>query len=135
MKLLNEIQKIFDNYELKPIELPEGYKNVYQYRRDFPDDKKFESEKDDGYFINKYNKYIPRGWYGFSLGNPIVPEWCEIIDKTVEICIANDPKFEIHQIKLKLGYICVQCESQVIDDINEIEIFIMNNFFDPKLIY
>ena len=34
MRLLNEVQAIIDQYQLKPIELPDGYSNVYNYLKD-----------------------------------------------------------------------------------------------------
>jgi len=135
MKILEKVQAILAKYELKSIKLPEGYKNVYQYRKDNPDDKKFESEKTDGYFINKYETHIPRGWYGFSLGDPIVPEWCEIIEKVLDICLETDPNFKIHQIKIKFGGVRFYCESQVIEDLYDVEVLIEHNLHDPKLIY
>jgi len=136
MKILEKVQAIFAEYELNPIELPEGYKNVYQYQRDYPDEeKKFESEKTDGYFFNKYRAHIPRGWYGFSLGDPIVPEWCEILEKVLDICLETDPSFEIHQIKIKFGGIRFYCSSEVIEDLHDVEFLIENKLHDPKLIY
>lgn len=136
MKLLTEIQKIFDGYDLKPIEIPEGFKNVYDSRREIPEfENKFLTDKDDFYFIGKYEKHIPRGWYGFSIGTPIIPEWNEIIDKILEICITNDPDFEIHQIKLKFGTIHFNVYSDVIEDTSEIDMLIMETLSDRALIY
>ena len=136
MKLLPEIQKIFDGYDLKPIEIPEGYKNVYDTSSKIPEFKnQFLSDKDDGYFIHKYSAHIPRGWYGFSIGTPIVPEWNEIIDMILEICIANDPDFEIHQIKLKWGCMYFSVDSDVIEDTSEIDVLIMQTLYDKALIY
>ena len=136
MKILEKVQAILAKYELKSIELLEGYKNVYQYQKDNPDeDKKFKSEKTDGYFINKYSAHIPKGWYGFSLGDPIVPEWCEIIEKVLDVCLITDPDFKIHQIKIKFGGVRFYCESQVIEDLYDVELLIEHNLHDPKLIY
>ncbi len=136
MKLLPEIQKVFDGYDLKPIELPEGIKNVYDYRREYPDAEfKFLTDKDDGYLYEKYSANIPKGWYGFAIGVPIVPEYNEIIDKVLEICIANDPDFEIHQIKFKLGGMRFYVKTNVIEDIDEIELLIMSKMYDKALIY
>jgi len=135
MKLLPEVKKIIDSYNLKPIKLPDKYINVYQYQKDYPNVKDFDSEKDDIYFFNKYDNHIPEGWYGFSLGDPIVPEWCDIIEKILDVLIKNDPKLEIHQIKVKYGYVCFYCQTNIIEDIDDIEILIANELTEPKLIY
>ena len=135
MKILTNVEEIFAKYDLKAIKLPKEYKNVYQYLRDNPDDKTYFTEKDDGYFLKKYCDYIPQGWYGFSMGNPIIPEWCEIIDDILELCTEIDEDFEIHQIKLKFGAICFYVHSVNIEDIHDVEILIMNNLFDRALIY
>jgi hypothetical protein len=134
MKILDKVEEVFSEYSLTPLELPDGH-NVYTLINEYPENKIFyESEKDDTYFINKYHQYIPRGWYGFSLGNPIIPEWMEIIDKVLEICVEADPNFEIHQIKLKFGSICFYVGSEVIEDIHEVEMK-MYDLSDPALIY
>jgi len=136
MKILNEVEEIFTGYELKPIQLPDGFKNVYEYLRANPlETEKYESKKNDGYLLKKYREYIPKGWYGFDIGTPIIPEWMEIIDKIVELCVENDPDFEIHQIKLKFGGICFYVYSAVIEDTHEVERLILDNLFDPALIY
>ena len=83
----------------------------------------------------KYREYIPQGWYGFDIGTPIIPAWMEIIDNIVELCVENDPDFEIHQIKLKFGGICFYVYSNVIDDIHDIEYLILNTLNDRALIY
>lgn len=136
MKLLNEIQELFNGKELKPIKLPEGYTNIYQYLRDHPEEKeKYVSKKNDNYLYKFYIAHIPDGWYGFSIGSPIIPEWIEIIDMALLILIANDPDFEIHQIKIKFGGIRFYVESQIIEDIDEISFLIESKFYDPALIY
>jgi len=136
MKILDKAQEIFNQYELKPLMFPEGHNNVYSFLSAYPEFKKdFESEKDDGYLIDKYRTHIPRGWYGFSIGSPIIPEWCEIIDKILEVCIEADPNFEIHQIKIKFGGIRFYCGSEIIEDLHEIESLIDNTLFDKALIY
>lgn len=135
MKIMTDVEQIFAKYKLKPIKLPKEYKNVYMFLRDNPDNKTYISEKDDMYFLKKYSDYIPKGWYGFSIGNPIIPEWCEIIDEILELCTQHDPDFEIHQIKIKFGAICFYVHTTEIDDIRDVELLIMNNLFDRALIY
>lgn len=136
MKTLDKVREIFNQHELKPPMLPERYGNVYAFLSAYPDFKKdFESEKNDDYFINKYRTHIPRGWYGFSIGSPIIPEWCEIIDKILELCIETDQNFEIHQIKIKFGGIRFYCDNEIIEDLHEIESLIDGNLFDRALIY
>jgi hypothetical protein len=136
MKILTNVEEIFAKYDLKPIKLSKEYKDIYQYLREYPVEwEKYESKKNDSYFLKKYGEYIPKGWYGFDIGKPIIPEWMEIIDEIVELCIENDPDFEIHQIKLKFGAICFYVHSDVIEDIHDVELMLMNNLFDKALIY
>lgn len=135
MKISSDVEKVFAKHDFKPIKLPKGYKDVYSFLRDYPDDKTYFSEKDDDYFLRKYCDYIPKGWYGFSLGNPIVPEWCEIIDEVLEICTQLDADFEIHQIKLKFGAVCFYVHSSEIEDIGDVALLLMNKLFDRALIY
>jgi len=136
MKLLNKVQEIFNQYELKPIELPPDFKNVYMFLRKYPEfGKDFKSTIEDSDLLEKYRKQIPRGWYGFDIGTPIVPQWMEIIDKIVEACVVADPDFEIHQIKIKFGGIRFYCGSDIIDDLHEVEYLIAHKMFDRALIY
>jgi hypothetical protein len=136
MKILDKVQEIFNQHELKPLTLPEGHKDVYSFLRDYPEFKKdFESPKTDGYFINKYRTYIPVGHYGFSIGSPIIPEWCEIIDEILELCIAEDPNFEIKQVKIKFGTMHFNVYSDIIEDYHGVDRLIMNTLFDRALIF
>ena len=136
MEILEKVQEIFNQYELKPIELPPDFKDVYMFLRKYPEfGKDFKSTIDDCDLNKKYRKHIPKGWYGFDIGTPIVPVWMEIIDKIVAACVAADPDFEIHQIKLKFGGICFYCGGNIIDDLHEVECLIANNLFDKALIY
>ena len=136
MKILDKAQEIINQHELNPLILPENHKNVYTFLREYPEFKKdYQAELTDEYFNNKYGKYVPKGWYGYDVGSPIIPTWCEIIDKIVELCIASDPNFEIHEIKLKFGGIRFYCNSEVIEDIFEVESLIENTLWDKALIY
>lgn len=136
MKILEEVKNIFDKYELSPISLPNDYKNIYEYLRDNEEQKSnYSSPKDDSYFIQKYHKNISPGHYGFALGDPIIKEWCEIIDEVLELCIKIDPEFEIMQIKIKFGGVRFYVNSEIIEDIFETEVFIGECLFDKTLIY
>lgn len=136
MKISDKVQEIFDQHKLLPIELSKDFKDVYMLLRKYPEfSKDFKSTIEDSDLNKKYRKHIPKGWYGFDIGTPIVPVWMEIIDKIVEACVAIDPDFEIHQIKIKFGGICFYCGSNIIDDLHEVECIIANNLFDRALIY
>jgi hypothetical protein len=136
MNILEKVQEIFNQYDLKPIELPKEFKDVYVFLRKYPEfGKDFKSSIEDSDLNTKYRKHIPRGWYGFDVGTPIVPSWMEIIDKIVEACVAVDPEFEIHQVKLKFGGICYYCGSNIIDDLHDVEFLIAEKLFDRALIY
>ena len=136
MKILEKVQEIFNQYELKPLVLPENFTNVYLFIRKYPEfGKDFKSSIEDSDLNTKYRKHIPKGWYGFDIGTPIIPEWMEIIDKIVALCIEIDPEFEIHQIKLKFGFICFYVHSNIIEDIHEVEYLIAHKLSDRALIY
>jgi hypothetical protein len=165
MKLINDVKIIFSNYEndLKKVKsnykkhwsknysltkwlwkykwlriniLPNNYRNIYDYLRDFPKEcEKYEPRRSDDYFLLKYKKYIPHGHYGFSIGTPIYPVWNEIIDKVLDLCISVDSQFQICQVKLKWGRIDFNCYSNIIEDMIEIDKLFMNNLYDNYLIY
>lgn len=137
MDILNNIIEIFEKYELNPIVLPAGVKNIYEYLREKPEEtqKFINKNKDDFYFLKKYEQCISKGCYGFSLGYPIIPEWCDIIDEILELCIKTDPDFEINQIKIKFGSVCFYTSSDIISDLNDIEVYIVKNLKDKALIY
>jgi hypothetical protein len=137
MRILNDVEEIFAEYDLKPIVLPDGFSNIYQYLNANPGEaSNYVPEKcTDGYLLEKYRDYIPHGWYGFDVGTPIIPEWMEILDGIVELCTMIDPAFEIHQIKLKFGGIRFYVYSEVIEDTHEVELLIGDKMFDPALIY
>ena len=136
MNILDKVQEIFNQYDLKSIELPKDYKNVYSFIRAYPEfGKDFKSSIEDSDLNEKYSKNIPKGWYGFDVGTPIVPAWMEIIDKIVALCVETDPDFEIHQIKLKFGGIRFYCGSNIIDDLHEVEGLIDTKLFDRALIF
>lgn len=136
MVILKKVQEIINKYNLKPIDLNGKYSNLYNLIRENPDErKKYSSEKNDTYLFNKYEKHIPNGWYGFEIGSPIIPEWIEIIDEILILCIETDPEFNIHQIKLKYGGVRFYVESAVIEDLFEVEMLIDNTLYDKALIY
>lgn len=136
MNILDDVKAIFSRHEFKPLMFPEGHKNVYTFINAYPDHKKnYESEKGDSYLLKKYGEHVPRGWYGFDIGSPIIPEWMEIIDEVVELCIKSDPNFEIHQIKLKYGGIRFYVQTEIIEDIDAVEMLIMNVLHDDALVY
>jgi hypothetical protein len=136
MKILDKIQEIFNQYELKELVLPKSFTNVYSFVRANPEfGKDFKSSIEDCDLNEKYKLHIPTGWYGFDIGTPIIPKWMEIIDKIVELCITADPNFEIHQIKIKFGGIRFYVHSNIIEDLHEVESLIDNNLYDKALIY
>lgn len=136
MNILNQVNEIIDKYCLKPIDLPYDQRNLYTYLNDFPEKKsEYISEKNDRYFREKYSNYISNGYYGFSIGTPIIPEWNEIIDEILELCIKNDPNFEIKQIKIKFGIMHFYVHTEIIEDIFDVEILIMEKLRDRMLLY
>jgi len=136
MTVLDNVKEIASKFEFKPIEVPSKYENLYQYLVDNPEKiELYKTEKNDIYFIKKYRVHIPQGWYGFSIGLPIIPEWNNFIDKVLEYLISVDPNFEIHQIKLKFGGIDFYCNSKIIEDLFDVQTLIGKLLYDKNLIY
>lgn len=137
MKLKEDVEKILEKYNLE-VNIPEEYKTVYAYEKEHPDkceEEFYDSELNDSTLLEKYKKHIPKGWYGFSMGSPTPNSWYKAIDEILQLCIKNDPDFEINQIKMKFGGIRFYVESQVIEDMLDIEIAIERNLHSSKLIY
>ena len=95
--------------------------------------------------LEKYRQYIPKGWYGFSLGSPVPLSWYKIIDDFLIYLVSLEQTnkiqdFEIHQIKLKFGglrfYVSYKCEDEELREFIELQIDrLENSLFDEKLIY
>ncbi len=95
--------------------------------------------------LKKYSSYIPKGWYGFSFGEPLHLDWFKIIDEFLTYLIELEQlnriqDFEIHQIKLKFGglrfYISYKCEDEELREFIELQISKLEDcLFDEKLIY
>jgi len=134
MELLEEIKTVVSRYDLT-FELPEGCKKVYDCEKEVLAKLGFYPEKRDGYFMKKYEGYIPRGWYGFAIGTPIPESWMDCLDEALTILTEADPELEIHQIKLKFGGLRFYVESQKIEDIYAIGSLLEDSMYDPRLIY
>jgi len=137
MKPIEKVQEILDKYDLD-VHIPEKYATVYKYRIAEPEkcEKEFcSSEITDRTLFEKYEKYIPKGWYGFSIGDPTPPNWYKCLDEVLEYLTKEDPEFEIHQIKTKFGGIRFYVESQNIEHIWDICALIERAMYDRKLIY
>ena len=134
MELLKDVKKILDKYNLK-LELPEGYRNVYELDEDEREKLGLYPEKRDAYFLDKYRKYIPIGWYGFAIGSPTPTPWMEALDEILKLLVKKDPEFKIYQIKMKFGGIRFYTGSDVIDDLGDIESLIENKMYSSKLVY
>lgn len=137
MKLLEKVKEIVDSYDLQS-GLPDigEHRNIYRYLADSETEReKYESSLSDYDLCDKYSKHIPQGWYGFSIGTPVLPTWIEIIDKVLELCTATDPNFEIHQIKMKFGGIRFYTYSEVIEDLNAIEALLENTMYHKMFVY
>ena len=138
MKLLPEVEKILDKYNLD-VNIPDYYKNIDEYLEDNED--VYDSAEFDHPLLNdralmaKYIDYIPDGWYGFAIGHPTPYNWNVVINLILELCIKHDPNFRICQIKMKWGGIRFYCESDVIEDLMEIQLTIGDRLYSQKLIY
>jgi hypothetical protein len=97
------------------------------------------------HLLEKYKSFIPKGWYGFGLGEPLHTDWYNIIEEFLDylISLQNEKKingFEIHQIKLKFGGIrfCVsyKCKDEEFKEFLWLQIKSLEDaLFDSKLIY
>lgn len=135
MRLLEKVIEIFSRYEIKPIDTL-GYKDAYELTKEVPESLvDFVPATTDFALIVAYREYIPRGYYGFSLGTPTPKIWVQIIKDILDICIEADPNLEIHSIKIKFGFVCFYVHSEVIEDINDIEVYISKTLNDPSLKY
>ena len=101
--------------------------------------------KEESRLLKKYASYIPKGWYGFSFGEPLHLDWFKIIDEFLTYLIELEQlnkisDFEIYQIKLKFGglrfYVSYKCEDEEFREFIELQIDkLENSLFDEKLIY
>jgi len=134
MKLLDDVKKIVEGYNLE-VNLPEHCKKVYDCDEDEKKKLKLYPDKRDSYFLKKFEERIPPGWYGFDMGDPTPNSWMECIDAVLDFLVEKDPEFEIHQIKLKFGGLRFYVQSEVIEDVMDIELYLEDKMFDRSLIY
>ena len=131
MICINEVRNVLEKHDLS-INLPEGATTVYNVEEKldwlYP-------VKNDMYFLKKYEKHVPQGWYGFAIGTPIPKNWMDALDEILELLIKCDPELEIHQIKLKYGGMRFYVISKVIEDLFDIELMIEDSMFNKALIY
>ena len=60
MKILELVKRIIEEHDLKPIELPDRFKNIYDYLKAFPEKAdEYKSPMSDWVLINKYEMNIP----------------------------------------------------------------------------
>lgn len=135
MKALEKINEIRNGFNFE-YHIPEEYKNVYLYLKDFPEKRsEFQPTLTDTDLINLYKDYIGFRHYGFSIGSPTPPQWIDYLVKVIEYLISIDPNFKINQIKMKFGGIRFYCYSDVIEDLHDIERYISEDLYDPKFIF
>lgn len=80
MNILDKVQEVFNQHEFKPIKLPKEFKNLYMFLNTYPEfGKNFKSSIEDSELNKKYRKHIPKGWYGFDIGTPMVHKISKII--------------------------------------------------------
>jgi len=135
MKLLKEVEKILKK-NFKEFVLPDGYSNIFQYVSNYPDKRKdYLHGINDAYLNTKFKDNIAPSYTGFEINYYIPQSWAAIVEKIVDLCIENDPKFIIHQVKMKFGGVRFYVVSDKIDDIFEIEKLIRNKLYSPLLTY
>jgi len=135
--MIKKVLEILDKYDLD-VHIPDKYETVYKYR--FYEEENCEkefcsSEITDSTLFEKYRKYIPKGWYGFSIGEPTPPNWFKCIDEILEMLTKEDPELEIHQIKMKYGGIRFYVDSKNIENFSEICNVMESSMYDKKLRY
>jgi len=139
MKLKKKIELILDKYDLS-VQIPDGFDTVYDFIRHHGHVEPYESdlfcyEMHDLWFVSKYRDNIVKGYYGFAIGRPTPKNWLLAIDEILEELLRFDSDLYIYQIKLKFGSIRFYVESDVIEDMFEIEMLIADKMFSNKLIY
>jgi hypothetical protein len=56
----------------------------------------------------KWEKQIPKGWYGFmGLGHPTPLSWFYAIDDYFTYLLSKNPNFKILQVKVKFGALII----------------------------
>jgi len=75
MKILEEVQAIIAKYDLKPIVLPDGHKDIYNFIREFPEmEKNYHCDKDDNY-LNIIRIYLKAGMGLLSVSQLYLHGW------------------------------------------------------------
>lgn len=141
--MINKILQKYDGYanywfpDVKDVNLYKNLKTKKKYSKG--------CGEEEQRLLEKYKSYIPKGWYGFSFGEPLHLDWFKIIDEFLEYLIQLNQldrieNFEIHQIKLKMGglrfYVSYKCDDEELREFIELQIDkLENHLFDEKLIY
>ena len=133
MKLKEKVEEILAHYDLD-FDLPEDCEYIYDCgdRDPGPD---FMDEPVDDYLYDAYKEHITRGHYGFALGTRTPEAWVSALIDIINLFIANDPEFEIQQIKIKFGSVRFYVDAPNVEDLGDIEQLLMTKLYDKRLVY
>lgn len=133
MNLVQEVKQIVEKYGTDKIKIPNTYKNLQEYLKFHPNErKKFCSYKNEWYFIKKYRKNISSNTNGFTLGKFVLFSWGESIDGVLEKCVKFDPDMIIVDVGINFGSLVFNVHSNY-KDIDEVKNFMENMFYDRSL--
>ncbi len=94
---MNKAEELIKKYNL----VPNTYLKESPYNKLSPFVEGITRSQDE-WLLEKWDKYIPTGWYGFSL-DPFPDICADAIDEFLEYVEKECRNFEILQIKLKFG--------------------------------
>lgn len=70
----------------------------------------------DVYLFQKWAYKIPKGWYGFSLGQEVPFIWARIIDEFLTGINKYCPNFQILQVKVKFSFLRIYLDLNIGDN-------------------
>lgn len=140
MKVAKTIKYILTNYDFS-IDTTQinghEYVSVYQYKMDEPE--KFKTEFahpyfNDHYLSVKFKKNIPEHYSVFNTKDLLPKKWYEAINQILMTLIKCDSNLTINFVSLIYGGIRASFDTDVIEDIHDVETLLETELYDRKLI-
>jgi hypothetical protein len=102
------VEELIGKYKARLARAHEKLENEYERGRPILG---CESYCANTYLFQKWAYRVGKGWYGFSVDD-IPQEWAVMINDFLAWVETQCPDFEIHQIKIKCGRLCVYVETK-----------------------